>query len=157
MPVCTTTHSALPDTTVVHAKSILVISAMTTVCGTVSMVLLIVVLSPVSTDSSANRETALVNLISAFTLSHASKKTISPGTISLAGTMYSLSPLNTLIMGDVSCLSKAIDLSALYSWINHKIALRTTMAAITVASTYSCKTMLNATAHNNMITSGSVN
>lgn len=157
IPVLTTIPFAFPVDVIVHAKTILCLSASIVFSGIVSVSLFTVLLSPVRIDSSMVRLIASISLISAFILSHASKSTISPGTNNAAGMIISSPSLITLAVGEVSLLSMAMDFSALYSWKKPNNAFNMIIAPIAMASEYSWSTILRITAPIKTITRGSLN
>lgn len=90
--------------------------------------------SPVNTASAVSRLLTWRRYPSAGTLSHSSRMMTSHGTSSVESRERSDPSLSTLDLRLIIFFNDSIDFSALYSWINPKIALRTTIIIIITPS-----------------------
>ncbi len=92
--------------------------------------------SPVKIASSTLKSAVSNNRASAAMRSPASRRRISPATISLAGMMISLPPLSTRAFGAISFSMASMAFSERYSWTKPITAFRATIAPIANASVY---------------------
>src|SRR3989344_7762688 len=113
--------------------------------------------SPVNTASFTSSSTAFTILPSAGTRKPSSRYTISPGTIAPASISVSVPDLFTLTLPPPIFLSFFTASSALYSCTQPKIALTSTMATISAASTVSPTTSATTAAAPSSTTSGLLN
>ena len=93
--------------------------------------------SPVKDASSIWNAAISISLASAGTLLPVSRRIKSPGTNSLESISISIPSLMTFAFSAVNFFSASIACSALYSWINPKIPLSTTIVEMTIASSFS--------------------
>lgn len=155
--VSVTTPVAFPVVIIVPEKSIFCLSPSGTVHSMRSACLFTGTLSQVRIDSSDARIKLSMILISAHTLSPASRRTISPGTSWLASMICCVQLLTTFTVGELNLLSICIDLSALYSWKNPSRAFKITIVIMTYASVNSLRKRLSKVAQIKTMTIGSVN